>query len=163
MCIPIRPASACCVHTVLPVKVVWLHSDHCKNKPCDSSSFVTFLQLCCSISFSAHRSLYSMNANHHFTRTAVAFELNTSSMNVGIVFHCDIRFQRTYLFGYVINFKVSLAVCCQCRGAVVVVVGVPELVPYQPNWPHCENESFKGWRAQSGVALSWPGEDLWLN
>lgn len=26
----------------------------------------------------------------------------------------SIRFQRTYLFGYFINLKVSLAVCCQC-------------------------------------------------
>lgn len=38
-----------------------------------------------------------------------------------------------------------------------------EMVSYLPNWARCENESFKGLRAQSGVALSWPGEDLWLN
>lgn len=66
-----------------------LHSDHWKNKPSDGSSYVTFLQLCRSITFSTHSSLYCLNANHHFTRTAVAFELNMSGLNVSIVFHCD--------------------------------------------------------------------------
>lgn len=37
------------------------------------------------------------------------------------------------------------------------------MVPYLQNCVCCKDESFKVQSAQSGVALSWPGEDLWLN